>query len=227
MPSPSYTGQPGEAGASASSESPTAEQKTPPKKKRRGETQPKAREVTGKKIKKKQKKRKNPKEPGKEQKKESHVVDKLVDKLLPGSSKYIPDWAKPIVVDVKGKSVDPDRVEAFVAQDGTLVVHAVMDPAKSGHAHGGILSGLAASFEENEHDEEPDGIEMLLTVEDPSQATKKDPAQVEVTAVDPETDEAVTKTAEVTKPKKADDVAEKAIKETLAEVATPATAVAS
>ncbi|WP_406421773.1 hypothetical protein OH809_15925 [Streptomyces sp. NBC_00873] len=97
-----------------------------------------------------------------------------------------------------------------------------MDPAKTSKGQGGILGGQVVSFEEDEHDEEPDGIEMLLTVEDPSKATKTDPAQVEVTAVDPETDETVTTTADVTKPHKAEDVTEKAIDETVTAAAAEA-----
>ncbi|MCX4729801.1 hypothetical protein [Streptomyces sp. NBC_01363] len=84
---------------------------------------------------------------------------------------------------------------------------------------------LTAAYTEDQA--QTDGVEMLLTVEDPSKATKKDPAQVEVTAVAPVTDEAVTTTADVTKPRKAEDVAGKAIDKTVAEVVTPAVLVLS
>ncbi|MFG2141390.1 hypothetical protein [Streptomyces sp. NPDC048650] len=101
----------------------------------RGAEDPKGRPANGKKDDKTEGKRRRDNDPEKPQKPESDEEDHtyvgdLADKFLPGSSKYTPKWAKPIVYDVKKKAVDPDQGEAFVAQDGTLVVHAVVDPKK-------------------------------------------------------------------------------------------------
>ncbi|UFQ16460.1 MULTISPECIES: hypothetical protein [Streptomyces] len=148
----------------------------------------------------------------KEEKKKSLIGDS-VDKLIPGSSKYLPDWAKPIVFDVKKKSVDPDAVDAFLAQDGTLVVHAILDPAKQKDS-GGLLGVFAAFTDEPAAQ---DGIEVLLTVEDPSTASASNPTTVQTIVVAPDAPEPVTKTAEVYSAEQVDKVAETTVDQTVKE----------
>ncbi|MFM9367632.1 hypothetical protein [Streptomyces sp. Da 82-17] len=192
---------------------PTEEPQAP--KKRRGENVPQSRGVPNKKDDKKSKGRRAKPESDKpddpEEPEERHsIVGDTVDKYLPGASKYMPDWAKPIVYDVKKRAVDPDAVEAFLADDGTLVVHAVLDPSKKGgHKHYGIF----AAFQDEPA--EKDGIELVLTVEDPSHASLFNPTTVTTVAVTPDSPEPVTNTAEVYSPKRVDKVAERTVNETV------------
>ncbi|MER5439698.1 hypothetical protein [Streptomyces sp. NPDC002790] len=209
MPLPEKGGKDAEPGASGTPVEP---------KKRRSENAPDSRGVQNKKDEKKSKGRKrgpgkadDPKEP-----EEKHsIVGDTVDKYLPGASKYLPYWAKPIVHDVKKRSVDPDAVEAFLAQDGTLVVHAVLDPKKKGHGFGAFAAYTEGAGAD-------DSIEMVLTVEDPSYASVFNPTTVTTIAVSSDSSEPVTNTAEVYSPLRADNVAKKTVSETVKEASSSA-----
>ncbi|MES9589926.1 hypothetical protein ABWK57_13855 [Streptomyces sp. NPDC094045] len=130
-------------------------------------------------------------------------IGKLADTFVPGSSAHLPDWAKPIVAHVQGEAVEGSTVEAFMAVDGTLVVHGTLDA----HADSSDLAIRAAHATGGESN----GIEVLLTVEDPTTANQLNPAKVEVVAAALEAEEPVTTTAEVFQTSKVGDVASETV----------------
>ncbi|WP_338932665.1 hypothetical protein WEB32_29820 [Streptomyces netropsis] len=134
---------------------------------------------------------------GKAKKEPRKAVRDLVDKLIPGADKKLPRWAIPIVADVEEGALPGAAVQAFMAGDKLVVSATVKAP--TGHVHAASLVATPATHT----------VDMVMIVENPATATKKDPATVTVTAVDTEapTAEPVTVTAEVTVPATVDTVA--------------------
>lgn len=93
------------------------------------------------------------KKPKKAKKPKKSKVRDLVDQMLPGTGKYLPTWAAPIVDEVRKRSVPGVEPTAFMTKGNTLVVYTILDPstprpldeeAEGRRAHGGLHRGPGA-----------------------------------------------------------------------------------
>jgi hypothetical protein len=85
---------------------------------------------------------------------------------------------------------------AYPAEDGSVIISAT-------------LPSVSAKLS---------GVDVIISIEDPSRATEDDPAEVTVVAADPMTAQVVTSTTQVTAPEQVAEVTTDAVSETLAEV---------
>lgn len=128
------------------------------------------------------------------------AIRKGLDDMLP-ELKNLPSWALPIVHKVQKHAVKGSTIQARVDARGTLYVWGTVKAPKPG------ASILDAVFEKpGKKKAKPGrhaarvGVEILLTVEDPTKATPADPATVTVTALAPTADVPVVATAQITDP---------------------------
>jgi hypothetical protein len=123
-----------------------------------------------------------------------------LDDVLP-EVKNLPSWALPIVHKVQKHAVKGSTIQARVDDAGTLYVWGTVTAPKPG---GSILGARftkpgTAKAKPGKHAARV-GVEILLTVEDPTKATPADPATVTVTALAPTADVPVVTTAQITDP---------------------------
>jgi hypothetical protein len=130
------------------------------------------------------------------------AIRKGLDDMLP-EVKNLPRWALPIVAKVQKHAVKGTVVQARVDGRGTLYVWGTIKAPKPG---GSILDAVfekpgkpKPKPKKHKHAARV-GVEILLTVEDPTKATPADPATVTVTALAPTADMPVVATAQITSP---------------------------
>jgi hypothetical protein len=125
-----------------------------------------------------------------------------LDDMLP-EVKNLPAWALPIVHKVQKHAVKGSTIQARVDEHGTLYVWGTIRAPKPG---GSILDAVfekpgKPKPKKHKHKHAARvGVEILLTVEDPTKATPADPATVTVTALAPTADVPVVTTAQITDP---------------------------
>ncbi|MFF9481357.1 hypothetical protein [Streptomyces sp. NPDC014733] len=127
------------------------------------------------------------------------IVRETLDELLPGVAQYIPDWATPIIYEVEKRTTPGTRMKVFMNDGGGLVINAYVDCSEKGPKPSTPSEGNV----------EQSSVYVDVAVEDPSHASKSDPATVEVTSTDLANGEAATVTGAVTQPHKAEHVASK------------------
>lgn len=141
------------------------------------------------------------------------LLRKGLERVLP-DTKHIPDWALPIVAEVQNDAVPGTQVQAYMNRSGKLVVWARVT-AKPGPGQG-VLPRV--SIRDQDQDQ-PLTVDVRLVVENPTTASKRAPSTVTVTAIDPQTAEPVTRTAEVTAPDAVADVTDNTMHVTVDKVA--------
>ncbi|QUI30717.1 hypothetical protein H9W91_07475 [Streptomyces alfalfae] len=145
------------------------------------------------------------------------LIDGMLDHLVPGTSSKIPKWAIPIAEGVQSKAVDGTTTDVYMTKSGSLVVHGMLDPDKVDKKKDGWILGLFASTGAVVAEPEPEGVHLILTMEDPTKATPLNPASVTATAVAEGETAPVTVEAEVRKPSSADEVAEHVVEKSVEE----------
>jgi hypothetical protein len=118
----------------------------------------------------------------------------------------------PIVAEVQNDAVPGTQVQAYMNRSGKLVVWARVT-AKPGPGQG-VLSRVSVRDQD-----QPLTVDVRLVVENPTTASKRAPSTVTVTAIDPQTAEPVTRTAEVTAPDAVADVTDNTMHVTVDKVA--------
>lgn len=141
-----------------------------------------------------------------------------LERVLP-DVKHLPDWALPIVADVRKHSVKGTQVQAYMNRTGKLVVWARVTAEPDGMRS--MLRVLSVSRDDQAGGT---GVDVRLVIEDPTTASIADPSRVTVTATDPETDTSVTRTSEVTAPEDVADVADDTMHNTVDQAADADTA---
>jgi hypothetical protein len=142
------------------------------------------------------------------------LIRKGIERLVP-DAKRLPDWAWPIVHRVEERKADGTTVQAYMNDAGKLVVRARVKADDDKPR--GLFGLFTAYVPDAKRDQGADVVDVRLEVEDPTTATPQKPAEVEVTATNPKTDETVTTSAKVKRPEEADEVARDAVKDAVDE----------